>query len=140
MPDTQLRPTNLPHISWTDLYNDGVMREIAVINTEENGDLHFILIESLDQIDRKRLVNIVTRRHADAQPLWELLETVTLKNGMNALRYFHQLVQVRTQSGRIMKPSMNRRGIGKPIEQPQAVTEEVKKPVRKPRAKKAATK
>lgn len=99
-------------VKMIDLYNNGIEFEVIVINhNPANGDLFFIRTQDLDSIDYERMARILRRREADGRmPLWDLLDSITLKNGMNALKYFHQLVQVRTSSGQIIKPDTRRRG------------------------------
>lgn len=100
-----------PHIAWADLYSNGVLVEIAVVALDEkNGDLYFIPISALDSIDRERLVRIIGKRDAHKYPLWDLLSSSTLKNGMNALEYFNQLVKVRTVSGQFFAPGVGKVG------------------------------
>lgn len=102
-----------PHVAWADLHNNKVLVEIAVLKLDpNNGDLYYIPIAHMDDSDRKRLVSIVTKRDAHKYPLWDLMANVTLKNGMNALEYFHQLVSVRTAGGQIMRPSPGKIGVG----------------------------
>lgn len=101
----QMRETNLPHVHWIDLLGNGVMEECAVIKQDGRGNVYFIKIASLDVVDRRRLVKILRRPKGGEFELWDLLSTVTLGNGMNALTYFHQLVRVRTPNGEIINPS-----------------------------------
>lgn len=110
MAQTQGRSTQYPHIEWVDLYDNGILEEVAVLNRDQNGNLNYIKISELDRIDRNRLVNIVKSRHANQMPLWETMSTITLNNGVNALTYFHQLVKQKTASGQHIKPSLTRRG------------------------------
>lgn len=100
------------HYVSMDLYGNGVAHDIVLVKEdEERGDVYFIKVEDLDQIDRARMRQILTKRNADTMPLWDVMSQVTLKNGKNALEYFHQLVKVRTSSGQIINPSAARRGI-----------------------------
>lgn len=100
-----------PHIAWADIYNNGLMTEIAVIALDQkNGDLYFIPIAALDSVDRERLIKIISKRDAQKYPLWDLMASSTLKNGMNALEYFNQLVKGRTLSGQIFAPNTGRMG------------------------------
>lgn len=99
-----------PHIEWMDLYDDGVLIEVAIVKRASNGDVHFFPVDHLDTIDKKRLFGLVTSRNATAFPLWELMREATLNNGCNALEYFHQLTKVRSPSGRIFEPSLGKRG------------------------------
>ena len=115
------RTTNLPynfqwstthaHIAWADIQNNGVLIEIAVVALDEkNGDLYFIPIAALDNVDRDRLIKIITKRDAHKYPLWDLMSGSTLKNGINALEYFSQLVKVRSVSGQIFTPNSGKMG------------------------------
>jgi len=99
-----MRPGNLPHIAWIDLKNNGVYTECAVMKQDGLGNVYFIKLTSLDQIDRKRLARILTNRNATHFELWDLMSNITLKNGVNALQYFHQLVEVITATGQVMRP------------------------------------
>jgi hypothetical protein len=100
------------HYVSMDLYGNGVAHDVLIVNEDKNnGDVYFIKVEDLDQIDRARVSNILSKRNADTMPLWDVMSQVTLKNGVNALEYFHQLVKVRTKSGQIISPSASRRGI-----------------------------
>lgn len=102
-----------PHIAWADLYNNGLLTEIAVIAMDENnGDLYFIPIAALDNVDKDRMVKVITKRDSHKYPLWDLLSGSTLKNGMNALEYFNQLVKVRSLSGQIFVPQSGKMGAG----------------------------
>lgn len=116
------RTTNLPynfqwstthaHIAWADIQNNGVLIEIAVVALDEkNGDLYFIPIAALDNVDRERLIKIISKRDAHKYPLWDLMSGSTLKNGINALEYFNQLVKVRSVSGQIFTPNSGKMGV-----------------------------
>jgi hypothetical protein len=107
-----IRAGHLPHIFWIDLGNDGVFVECAVMNRDKLGNITFIRINSLDAVDRRRLLRIVTNRNARTLPLWDVMSSITLANGVNALQYFHQLVEVITQTGRIMRPQSGVLGTG----------------------------
>lgn len=108
------------HYVSMDLYGNGVAHDVVIVKEDEdNGDVYFIKVSDLDSIDRARMRQILTKRNADTMPLWELMSQVTLKNGKNALDYFHQLVKVRTNSGQIINPSAARRGIVKVQRPPQ---------------------
>lgn len=101
------------HIAWADLYNNGVLVEIAVVALDENnGDLYFIPIAALDTVDRERLLKIISKRDAGKYPLWDLMSNSTLKNGVNALEYFNQLVKGRSLSGQFFTPNSGRVGAG----------------------------
>ena len=98
------------HVEWMDLEGQGVLTECAIMKKTENGDIYFFALNNLDAIDKQRLFNILTNRNAHMYELWDLMSQVTLGNGINALTYFHQLVQVVTPSGHVMNPTAGRVG------------------------------
>lgn len=101
----------LPHVAAFDLYNNGIDYEIIVMKTNKaNGDIFFIRTDYLDDIDRRRVLQILRKRDAAKYEAWDLFSQVTLANGLNALEYFHQYVKVRTRSGVIMTPNEFRAG------------------------------
>ena len=101
-----------PHIAWVDLYGNSVVIELAVIAIDQrNGDLYHIQLAALDHIDRARLTNILAKRDAHKYPLWDLMSNTTLKNGMNALEYFNQMVKVKSVSGQIFSPGAGKMGV-----------------------------
>jgi len=106
------------HYRSMDIYGNGVGYNVVIVKEEDNGDVYFIKEEDLDGIDVRRMQSILQRRDADRNPLWDVLSQVTLKNGMNALEYFHQLVQVRTSSGQIISPSNTRQGMRRNLNAP----------------------
>jgi len=111
-------PTYRHYVS-ADIYGDSIARNILIVKEDEvTGDLYFIKEEDLDIVDQRRIAQILRKRNANQYPLWELLAETTLKNGMNALEYFHQLVQVRTATGKIVKPSATRHGLRPTINRP----------------------
>ena len=120
------RAGNFPYIYWIDLKGDGVLFECAVLKTDNFGNVYYIELPMLDDIDKKRLGRIVTSRNAPNFELWDLMSQVTLNNGINALEYFHQLVKVITCEGVIMNPRAGTVGTGKMdtgnVEQMAAVT------------------
>lgn len=100
------------HYVSMDLYGNGVAHDVVIVKEDrERGDIYFIKVADLDSIDKARMRQILTKRNAETMPLWDVMSQVTLKNGKNALEYFHQLVKVRTSSGQIINPSAARRGI-----------------------------
>lgn len=102
---------SFPHIELLDLYNDGIVYETAIVKRDKsNGDIYFIRIDYLDEIDRGRLRKILMKRDAGKYELWDLLSNETLGNGQNALELFHQLVKVKTVSGRIFNPALGKFG------------------------------
>lgn len=102
--------TAYPHIEWLDLHGKGVLTECAVMRKDANGNIYHFQIASLDSIDKTRLRNILVSRNAKNFPLWDLMQQVTLGNGINALEYFHQLVKVLTPSGQIIDATHGRMG------------------------------
>lgn len=103
---------SLPHVEWVDLEENGVAVEIIVMKRDKrNNDLYFIKTEELDEIDRRRLNQILRKRDAGKYELWDLLDNTILGNGENALEFFHQLVRVRTDSGQILIPGAGRTGV-----------------------------
>lgn len=109
------------HYVSMDLYGNGIGYNIVIVKEDENnGDVYFIKEEDLDNIDRKRMQQILAKRNAENYPLWDLMSQTTLKNGVNALEYFHQMVQVRTASGQIIPPSAARQGMRQQRIMPQA--------------------
>ncbi len=97
-----VRSGHLPHIKWIDLQGNGVLVECAIMSE----------VNSLDAVDRRRLLKIITSRNATQFPLWDLLSNITLNNGVNALTYFHQLVRVISQNGIISTPRQGEVGTG----------------------------
>lgn len=100
-----------PHHAKADVYGRGLLVEIVVVAIDQsNGDLYFIEVSALDSIDRDRIVKILTKRDAAKYPLWDLLSSTTLKNGVNALEYFNQLVKGRSVGGQIFSPMSGKSG------------------------------
>lgn len=89
-----------PHVEFLTLDGEGkVARECAIVKEDNIGNIMFIDIQSLDQIDRQRLFDIIKDRNAPNFALWDLMFGKTLGNGINALVYFHQLVKQLTPQG-----------------------------------------
>lgn len=101
-----------PHVEWIDLRGNGVLVECAVMRKDDFGNIYFIEIPALDQIDKNRLARILTNRNANNFELWDLMSQITLNNGINALQYFHQLVKIITPKGVIMNPRQGTVGTG----------------------------
>lgn len=99
-----IRQGQLPHIFWIDIDQNGTLTECAVMKQDVNGNLYYFPVNSLDSIDKRRLLRIIRNRNAQSFELWDLMSNITLNNGINALEYFHQLVQVLTPSGVRMSP------------------------------------
>lgn len=95
---------NMPHIFWIDIANDGMFTECAVMKKDGLGNVFFFPLSALDKIDKGRLAKIVSNRNAEAFELWDLMSQITLNNGVNALEYFHQLVEVLSPTGKRTKP------------------------------------
>lgn len=106
------------HYRAMDIYGNGVGYNVVIVKEDTNGDVYFIKEEDLDGVDIRRMQSILSSRNADRTPLWDVMSQVTLKNGMNALDYFHQLVLVRTASGQIINPSATRRGMRQTLTAP----------------------
>lgn len=111
------RQGNYPHIEWLNLRQDGTLVECAIMKKDAQGNRYFIEVGSLDSIDKKRIVKILTNRNARNFPLWDLMSQTTLNNGVNALNYFHQLVRVLTPSGTIQNPRTGEVGYAVPQQQ-----------------------
>jgi len=77
------------------------------------GNVYYLEIPSLDAIDKNRIARILAKPRASEVPLWESMGQSQLKNGMNALDYFHQLVKIITPEGVIMNPRIGAIGTGK---------------------------
>ena len=110
-----VKPGNYPHTFWIDLKQNGVLIECIILKKDQLGNMSFIETNKLDKIDKNRLVKILNNRNAKSFELWDLMSQITLKNGVNALTYFHQLVQVITPQGVIMSPRTGEIGIGSGI-------------------------
>jgi len=92
---------------------DGVLQEVLVMKEDKsNGDIYFIKVSHLDQIDKERFIKILKRRDAGNYELWDLLSQVVLGNGVNALVQYHQLVKVLHTNGKVSLPGQ---GYGAPI-------------------------
>jgi hypothetical protein len=116
-------------LEWVDLEQNGILVECAIMQKFSNGDMYFFPISTMDDIDKRRFVNIITGRNSALySELWRLLEQVTLGNGVNALIYFNQLVKVRTASGQIMPFGVGRMGAGTVVMQ-QVIPPVVEAPV-----------
>lgn len=89
----ELFPTDIPHVVRMDLDDDGVTHECAIVKQDQFGNVIYLKISDMDMIDRERLSKVLMSRFASNLPLWDLLSQTTLKNGINALNYFHQLVK-----------------------------------------------
>ena len=107
-----MRQGKLPHIFWIDLNNDGMFVECAVMKKDNFGNIYFFPLTAIDEIDKRRLAKIVSNRNAAHFELWDLMSNITLNNGVNALDYFHQLVRMKTPSGREITPQKGVVGYG----------------------------
>lgn len=103
----------VPHTRWINLKGDDIMVECAILKEDNFGNLHYIEIPSMDDIDKRRLTKILMDRNVNNFELWDLMAQKTLNNGVNALQYFHQLVKVISPAGNIMDPREGHIGVGK---------------------------
>ena len=95
--------TDIRHVFLIDWDDNGLMKEIAVVNELADGTIYGIEVEKLHPIDKARLKKVVTSQHSDKYPLWELLSQGRLNNGMNALDFFHQnYVKVKRPRGAVI--------------------------------------
>lgn len=102
--------TKIPHVYRIDLENDGLAHECAVISTDRYGNTYYLKIADLDGIDRTRIGKILQHRYIKQLPLWDVMSQTTLKNGMNALEYFQQLVKAITPQGKLFVPKAGAAG------------------------------
>ena len=109
-----IRAGTEPHIFWIDLEQNGVLVQCAVMRRDDQGNIYYIPLENMDDVDRMRLLRIIKNRNATNFELWDLMSNITLNNGVNALEYFHQMVVVMTASGVKSTPTMGRMGAGQP--------------------------
>lgn len=92
----------LNHIEQLDIDDTGLLQEVAVVKREDDGTIHYILVDALHPLDKSRLKKIVTSQHADKYSLWELMSQAKLSNGMNALDFFHyNFIKVKRAPGSI---------------------------------------
>ena len=103
---------SLPHIYWIDLEGNGMFAECAVMKKDNLGNTYFFPLNGLDRVDKGRLSRIVQNRNSKNFPLWELMEQITLNNGVNALTYFHQLVEMLSATGKRVRPQEGLIGTG----------------------------
>lgn len=99
-----------PHVEWLELNKDGMLHECAVMKRDGLGNVFFFQINHLDDVDKRRLAQMLADRNAKNFELWDLMSQKTLGNGMNALQYFHQLVKVLTPNGKVIDPRSGLRG------------------------------
>ncbi len=106
------QPGKYPHVEWLDLHNNGTLIECAIMKRDGLGNTHFIALNELDSIDKRRMAGMLTSRNAVNFELWDLMSQTTLGNGVNAMLYFHQYVKTRTANGHIMTPQPGVIGAG----------------------------
>lgn len=114
MADVSYRHENsreFPHVEWFELRGDGILHECAVMKRDPHGNVLYIQINNLDDIDKRRLATILADRNARQFELWDLMAQRTLGNGINALEYFHQVVKVLTPQGKVIDPRQGQLGI-----------------------------
>ena len=107
------RKGQAPHTRWINLKGDDILSECAVLKEDSYGNIHFIEIPLLDDIDKNRLAGILRDRNILSFELWDIMAQKTLNNGVNALEYFHQLVKVMSPAGKVMNPREGQIGVGK---------------------------
>lgn len=95
--------SNIPHIDYRDIYDDGMRHEVAIVKTRDNGGYDYIIIAQLDDLDKGRLKKILMSQYANQTELWNLMANEQLSNGMNALDYFHQMVKKKNVQGNVHK-------------------------------------
>ena len=109
-------------IKQLDLKKNGVAVEVTVLQAievgkDENGkmlyEVWFIKNDELDSIDKARLLEVLQKsaKVHDFQPLYATLAEVTLRNGCNALDYFHQYVKILYPSGTIERPRQGKHAV-----------------------------
>ena len=79
------------HIEFLDVDGTGIKKEIVVVKKWENGIISYIDLAKLDKIDRARMKQVLSHPGAqnDTMQLYQIMATITLNNGLNALDYFH---------------------------------------------------
>lgn len=100
-----------PHVFWLDLEGNGSLTECAVMKIFPNGDINYIPLAQLDNVDKERMLKIINNRNAAMYELWDLMGQITLGNGKNALEYFSQLVRAKTASGVDIPVGAGRMGV-----------------------------
>lgn len=96
-------PTQFNHVFMIDWNDDGLMKEIAVVMETPDGTIYGIEVDKLHPIDLARLKKFIVSVHADKYPLWELLASGKIPNGVNPLDFFHMnYVKVKRPRGAIM--------------------------------------
>lgn len=104
--------TDLPHVARVDLFDNNIGQDVVVMAIDQtNGDLHYIRVDYLDEIDKKRILQILSSQSTRGLPLWEAMYHKTLPNGQNALEFFDQFAMIKTIGGQHMRRSSGRRGI-----------------------------
>ncbi len=98
------------HVEWIELKGDGNLHECAVMKRDAIGNVLFFKLNDLDEIDKRRFAGIVSSRNASRLELWDLMRETTLRNGVNALTYFNQLVKQLTPNGQIIDPKQGQIG------------------------------
>lgn len=99
-----------PHVEWLELHGDGILHECAVMKRTPDGSVLFFRTTELDEIDKRRLAGILMDRNARSFELWDLMQSKTLGNGVNALAYFNQLVRMLTPNGKVIDPRAGQAG------------------------------
>lgn len=102
--------THIPHVFRIDLDGSGLAHECAIVHQDTFGNIYFLKISELDSVDRLRIGKVLQNRFINDLPLWDVMSQTTLKNGVNALTYFHQLVKAVTPEGLPFVPQAGRSG------------------------------
>lgn len=98
------------HVQYLAVKPDGTEHECVIIKEFPNGDVAYVDLTKLDKIDLDRLTGIIRKRDANKYPLWDVMSNTTLRNGENALEYFHQLTEVLTTNGSVIGVGLGVRG------------------------------
>lgn len=119
--------SKFPHVEWVDLHDNGVMIECGIMSRDRIGNIFFIELSKLDDVDKRRFHSVITNKNSPHYTLWELMGQITLGNGSNALEYFHQLVKVLTPQGQIINPRAGVVGAPGEIHTPRRATQNTSK-------------
>jgi hypothetical protein len=79
------------HIEFLDVEGTGIKKEVVVVKKWDNGVISYIDLAKLDKIDRARMKQVLSHPGASNETvqLYQIMATITLSNGLNALDYFH---------------------------------------------------
>ena len=109
----------MEHIKSLDVNNTGIKRDVAIIMEAKDGSIFYVDIASLGPIDKGRLKAALTSPGSKSMPLWQVLSTMTLNNGLNALDYFHtnfvKKIGGKGKKGQAGLEAVKANGVGKMI-------------------------